>query len=82
MFIFILIAGQILSKINAILLIFAFVMVIINSNTNIMKKRNLIIVALCFVAVIAISSCKTHERCPAYGMNIHSQPNITASLAS
>jgi hypothetical protein len=47
-----------------------------------MKKRNLIIVALCFVAVIAISSCKTHERCPAYGMNIHSQPNITASLAS
>jgi hypothetical protein len=47
-----------------------------------MKKRNLVIVALFFVAAIAISSCKTHERCPAYGMNLHSQPNITAKLAS
>ncbi len=47
-----------------------------------MKKRNLIIVALFFVAAIAISACKTHERCPAYGMNIHSQPNITANQAS
>lgn len=30
-------------------------------------KRLMIVLALGFVVAAAVSSCKTHERCPAYG---------------
>ena len=33
--------------------------------TNRMKKITLIIAAIAFV--VSVSSCKTHEKCPAYG---------------
>ncbi len=47
-----------------------------------MKKRDLIIVAFLLVAAVAFSSCKTHERCPAYGFNSTAHPSVTTQLAS
>lgn len=43
-----------------------------------MKRRTLVIAAILFIVVV-ISSCKTHERCPAYGSNSHNQTTKTVA---
>jgi len=47
-----------------------------------MKKRNLILSVAFLLLVLAISSCKTHERCPAYGSYSNSIPLVDAKLLS
>lgn len=47
-----------------------------------MKKRIIVVASIIIMTVVVFSSCKTHERCAAYGNYSKAQPVKTIKIAS